>query len=169
MRQRLFQKQRAYTLLANRYAFLRYLMVSFLALAVDTAAYCALSITHLLPLPEAAAVGYLTGLVVSYFLIAGRVFQDGWLSAHKWWEFFLFGLSGFLGLALTYMTVRTYLLLIGEQLLPAKVAAVTVSFFGVYLFRKYIVFSPSGLKRRMVSAKPSHCPPGAANMPDERM
>lgn len=91
-------------------------------------------------LPLAATIGYLTGLILSYFLMANRVFVGGWLRNHKSQEIFLFLISGVLGAFLTYITVLLAVTLLNAGPNLAKFFAISTSFFGVYLFRKYIVF-----------------------------
>ena len=60
----------------------KYLIASAIALAVDYGSYRALTATRWIDLPTAAVAGYSVGLVVSYFLMAGRVFTDRWLRAN---------------------------------------------------------------------------------------
>ena len=116
------------------------LIASAIALAVDYGSYRALTATRWIDLPTAAVAGYSIGLVVSYFLMAGRVFTDCWLRDKKKFEVPLFLVSGLLGNLLTYLTVAIYVHLLGEQETPAKLAAIAVSFFSVFAFRKLIVF-----------------------------
>jgi putative flippase GtrA len=120
--------------------FLRYVLVSALALIVDYGCYWILASNQLLDLPKAAVVGYTVGLIIAYFLIADRVFQNGWLKDKKHIEAFLFLLSGLLGIILTYIVVKVVLLIFGERINLAKLIAVGVSFIGVYIFRKFYVF-----------------------------
>jgi len=88
----------------------------------------------------ASVFGYLFGMIVAYILIRDNVFNDGWLEDKKKLEFMLFLLSGLLGLALTYGSVRCVVYMIGERINLAKLVAVGVSFVGVYFFRKFVVF-----------------------------
>ena len=120
--------------------FIKYTLASALAFAVDYACYWFLVRNQLLDLPKAAVIGYITGLVVAYFLIATRVFKDGRLKDRKSIEAFLFLLSGLLGIMLTYLSVTVVVLIFGERINLAKFTAVGVSFIGVYLFRKLYVF-----------------------------
>jgi putative flippase GtrA len=80
---------------------------------------------------------------VAYFLIAGPVFKDGWLRKKKLFESGLFFVLGVLGVTLTFLTVYLYISAFGERLHSSKLIAIIVSFIGVYLFRKYIVFQQS--------------------------
>lgn len=120
--------------------FIKYSLASALALAVDYGCYIILATNKVLDLPQAAVAGYIAGLVVAYFLISNGVFQNGWLRDSKKIEAIFFLLSGILGIALTYLVVKVVVLIFGQRLNLAKVAAVTVSFIGVYFFRKKFVF-----------------------------
>jgi putative flippase GtrA len=124
----------------NAIEFRKYLFASAQALVVDYGCYWLLATNDLMSLPSAAVTGYSAGLVVAYFLIADKVFKDGWLNKSKKLEFLLFVASGLLGILLTYATVRTFILIIGERVNMAKLSAVVVSFVGVYIFRKLVVF-----------------------------
>jgi putative flippase GtrA len=124
----------------NAIEFSRYLFASAQALVVDYGCYWLLATNDLMSLPSAAVTGYSAGLVVAYFLIADKVFKDGWLNKRKKLEFMLFAASGLLGILLTYATVRAFVLIVGERVNMAKISAVVVSFAGVYIFRKLVVF-----------------------------
>ena len=123
--------------------FAKYVSASAAALLVDYGVYWLIARKELLTLPQAAVVGYLAGLVVAYFLISGRIFKEGWLKSKKIYELLLFVGSGLLGTAITYGTVKLYVLLIGSEINQAKFAAIVVSFFSVYCFRKWVVFRRS--------------------------
>jgi len=120
--------------------FTSYFLVSAIALCVDYASYYILAVNRLLDLPKASVVGYAIGLVVSYVLISGRVFTDGWLRNKKHYELILFFISGLFGIAITYLTVKLFVMVFGERIYLAKFTAVGVSFICVYLVRKYFVF-----------------------------
>ena len=120
--------------------FIKYVGASVIALFVDYGAYWLIAQRGWLTLPQAAVAGYLTGLVVAYFLIRARIFTNGWLKTRKVYEALLFLSSGLLGSLTTYATVKLYVLVVGQQMNAAKFAAVAVSFFTVYLYRKYVVF-----------------------------
>lgn len=117
-----------------------YFLSSTVALLVDYGSYRLLVGHHLLGLPQAAATGYAIGLIAAYFIITAKVFTDGWLRENRVAEALLFSLSGALGIALTFLTVTLYVSMIGEHVNSAKTVAVVVSFIGVYLFRKFVVF-----------------------------
>jgi putative flippase GtrA len=120
--------------------FIKYFAASAIALVVDYAVYWLLARSTTLSLPQAAVVGYLAGLVAAYFLISNHIFTDGWLQKRKAFEALLFASSGLFGTLITYVTVKLYTILIAEDLNGAKLSAIAVSFFSVYLYRRYIVF-----------------------------
>lgn len=115
-------------------------MVSVIALFVDYTTYWAISSNNILDLPLAAVAGYASGLLIAYGLMATQVFKNGWLREKKHAEFLMFLLSGALGMLLTYAVVWAVVESIGEKAVHAKTLAVGVSFIGVYLFRKWVVF-----------------------------
>jgi putative flippase GtrA len=120
--------------------FIKYVGASAVALLVDYGVYWFVARQDWLTLPQAAVTGYLAGLVVAYFLVSARIFKDGWLKHQKIYEMLLFLSSGLLGTVITYGTVKLYVLVVGEHLNQAKLAAIGISFFSVYVYRKYLVF-----------------------------
>ncbi len=120
--------------------FFKYLMVSVVALCVDYSTYWAIASRNILDLPLAAVLGYTSGLVIAYVLMTRNVFKDGWLQDKKHIEFLMFLISGGLGMLLTYGVVWLVVENIGDSPLIAKTLAVAVSFAGVYLFRKLVIF-----------------------------
>ena len=112
----------------NIYEFIKYTLVSGIALAVDYASYWILVFNRYLDLPKAAVIGYTIGLFVAYFSISKQVFKNGWLRERKRLEGFLFLLSGLFGITLTYIVVKVVVLFFGERINLAKI------------FRKFIVF-----------------------------
>lgn len=122
------------------FEFAKYFAASGAALLLDYAVYWLLANWGLLSLPNAAVIGYLAGLILAYFLIRGRIFKNGWLKDRKIFEMMLFGLSGLLGVVITYITVKAYVSLVGQEVNQAKIVAIGFSFFSVYLFRKFFVF-----------------------------
>lgn len=117
-----------------------YVVASALALAIDYSMYWFLASHAGVKLEVAAVAGYLTGLVAAYFMISRKVFADGWLREKRHAEALLFALSGLLGVSLTYITIYLYVQIVGEQMHGAKLVAVAVSFFSVFVFRKFAVF-----------------------------
>lgn len=120
--------------------FLLYAWASALALIVDYGCYWFLVASNILSLPQAAVAGYIVGLVLAYFLITRKVFRDGWLRGKRFYEALLFAISGLIGVILTYSTVKLYIAFFGEDVYVAKLLAVSISFSGVYFFRKFFVF-----------------------------
>lgn len=120
--------------------FIKYFLASAIALVVDYGTYWSLVKVKAMDLPTAAVAGYAVGLVVAYFLISQGVFTNGWLRERRKIEALLFALSGLLGIGLTYVSVALFVMLFGESVHGAKLVAVAISFAGVYLFRKTVVF-----------------------------
>ena len=120
--------------------FLKYLIASAIALLADYLIYFFIAKHTLLELGAASIFGYCSGLFVSYFFISKRVFIEGWLRKRRFLEIMLFGLSGLLGLILTYSSVTFYSIVINKNIHEAKFFAIPISFIGVYFFRKYFVF-----------------------------
>ena len=133
------------SILANRQLieFVKYVAASATALALDYLIYLAAVQYFSTGLPSAAALGYLGGLVLAYFVIGKGVFKNGWLKNKKTIEALLFLCSGLLGIAITYVTVTVFVSLFGPRLNEAKITAIICSFFSVYLFRKFCVFRKS--------------------------
>ena len=131
----------------SREQFVRYSLVSGVALVIDYLMYFIIINNRFLSLPIAAAVGYCTGLSIAYVLMKGRVFSGGWLSDNKGFEALLFGLSGILGVAITYISVLVYETYIGNSVIFSKILASLISFILVFLFRRFIVFR-SGISLR---------------------
>ena len=120
--------------------FTKYFAASAIALLADYATYWLVAQSHFVELANAAVIGYITGLVIAYYLISGRVFEDGWLKERRISEAILFAVSGALGIALTYGSVVLYISMLGKSIHGAKIFAIVISFVCVYLFRKWIVF-----------------------------
>lgn len=120
--------------------FVGYVIASAVSLLVDYIVYFAIVNKHIFSLSVSADIGYLSGLVVAYYLLSGKVFKGGWMRNKKIQEVGLFAVSGIFGMLITYITVTVYVNLIGHQIIGAKNAAVIVSFISVYIFRKKIVF-----------------------------
>jgi putative flippase GtrA len=127
------------------FEFAKYFAASGAALLLDYGVYWLLANSGWLSLPNAAVIGYLAGLILAYFLIGGRIFKNGWLRDRKIFEMMLFGLSGLLGVVITYITVKTYVSLVGQEVNQAKLVAIGFSFISVYLFRKFFVFKPKNI------------------------
>lgn len=122
--------------------FVKYFLASLVALFIDYAVYWLLATESSLGLPTSAVIGYGSGLIVAYVLMVNKVFKNGWLGDRKRIEFLMFLASGLLGMLLTYSSVSIAIVIIGQKPTLSKACAVTVSFIGVYLFRKLVVFRP---------------------------
>ncbi len=125
--------------LLNRFSITRYLLASVISLAFDVALFMVLVEFAMTP-GWASAAGYTAGIVVhwlisSSFVFPGKTKQGAALQLQR---------VGFLstaifGLAITVGMV-SWLTELGAMPVIAKGAAVFVSFFAVYLTRKYGVF-----------------------------
>jgi putative flippase GtrA len=120
--------------------FVKYLLASSIALMVDYGCYWILCYYRVFAFPLNSAIGYGAGLVVAYFLVANKIFNNGWLKEYKKYEALLFILSGALGLVITYSVVFLCNQIFGENIHYSKMASIIASFFSVYFFRKHIVF-----------------------------
>ncbi len=121
--------------------FIKYFAVSLTALSIDYSTYIILINYKNIEIAEAAVIGYFVGFIFSYFLFSKVVFNVSNVNlTEKVKQIFLYLLSGFLGLAMTYVITSLSVLLIGNNIHMAKIIAVIISFIVVYLFRKYIVF-----------------------------
>lgn len=118
--------------------FIKYTGASAIALLVDYGSYLVL-LSLTLHSPEVlATISYLLGLGVAYVLMKHLVFNfKNQLSIKA--ERFRFLISGLIGSITTYLTTK-----ISMWVYPypeiAKLVAVGVSFFVVYLYRKVYVF-----------------------------
>jgi len=130
------------TLVQGALQFAKYTAASALALSLDYTVYWSLVKQLGFEISTAASVGYLCGLAVTYGLMSRKVFSPGWLSGRRTVEAVLFALSGLLGLCLTFATALLVDRWLGAGLHQAKLAAIFVSFFSVYLFRRFVVFRP---------------------------
>jgi putative flippase GtrA len=128
--------------------FIKYTLASSLSLLVDYVTYILILHYSETALPTAAAAGYSTGIISSYFLISRKVFKNGWLKERRNTEFALFLVSVALGIGLTYTASAIVVMLLGNMINVAKLTAVVVSFIGVYMFRKHVVFQE---KRNMIT------------------
>ncbi|MEE9433263.1 MAG: GtrA family protein [Sphingorhabdus sp.] len=123
----------------NRFSITRYLLASVVSLAFDVALFMVLVALALAP-SWASGAGYSAGILVHWFISSSFVFpgkakSGGALQMQR---------LGFIGTALLGLGITVAIVgwLTGMGTLPviAKGAAVFVSFFAVYLARKYGVF-----------------------------
>ena len=128
---------------AGRIAFLRkffgYTGVSALALCLDFGIYSWL-IHGGMNTVLAAAIGYLSGLAVSYIFTRSMVFKSQRVGKAAAGEALGFAMTGIVGLAITsgVVAVCTQLLHLGPSV--ARLAAVGFSFTTVFLMRSQLVF-----------------------------
>lgn len=123
----------------NRFSITRYLLASIVSLAFDVALFMTL-VAFLVDPGWASAAGYSAGIVVhwlisSSFVFPGKTRAGGALQLQR------LGFIGtaVLGLGIT-VSIVSWLTDLGTLPVIAKGAAVVVSFFAVYLTRKYGVF-----------------------------
>ncbi|MEO9599854.1 GtrA family protein [Parasphingorhabdus sp.] len=123
----------------NRFAITRYLLASVMSLAFDVALFMIL-VAFLFDPAWASAAGYSAGIVVHWFISSNFVFpgklRDGTALQLQRFGFIC---TAILGLGIT-VTIVSGLVAAGILPVVAKGAAVVVSFFAVYLTRKYGVF-----------------------------
>lgn len=123
----------------NRFSFTRYLLASVVSLAFDVALFMVL-VAFLVDPGWASAAGYSAGIVVHWLISSSFVFpgktRDG-AALHL--QRLGFISTAVLGLGIT-VSIVSGLTSAGVLPMMAKAAAVGVSFFAVYLTRKYGVF-----------------------------
>lgn len=118
----------------------RYTVVSAMALGLDFAVYMML-VEFGWRASLAGALGYVHGLLL-HFALSTRIVFDSAASQKSQMRLFVeFAASGLVGLALTafVIAVATEILHLGA--LPAKGAAVVLSFLAVFLLRRSVVFA----------------------------
>ena len=123
----------------QRFTVTRYLAASLIALGFDISVFAALVAFGNDP-TIASAIGYCAGIVVHWlisiqFVFVGKTRSGGDLLLQR----VLFAGSAFVGLAITVTTVEL-LGRAGIDPVPAKIAAIAISFFAVYVMRKWGVF-----------------------------
>ena len=123
--------------------FIRYFLFSAIALVIDYSTYWLLFTNNIFSQPNAATLGYLIGLFISYLFMTNFVFSNGWLRKKVFLQGLLFLLTGFIGAGLTYVCVLLFSFEQFESIHLGKIIAVGVSFVVVFLLRKYGVFKIS--------------------------
>ena len=119
---------------------LRYLAVSAVALAVDTAALLlAANFVHYL---WAATFGFLLGAATSYLLSVRWVFRHRRLAAFPRTEFAAFAAVGVAGLGLNNLAIYAAVEHAGLGLLAAKAVAAMLTFSFNFGLRKWGLFRP---------------------------
>lgn len=119
---------------------LRYLAVSGVALAVDTAGLLlAANFVHYL---WAATFGFVLGVATSYLLAVRWVFRHRRLAAFPKTEFAAFAAVGVAGLGLNNLAIYVAVEQAGLGLLAAKAVAATLTFSLNFGLRKWGLFRP---------------------------
>jgi putative flippase GtrA len=120
--------------------FIKYLIVSCALVIIDYSAYRGIFATQVFSKASSGTISYLIGLFISYFILKKYVFVGKIIKKKTHNEFLLFLVSGILGAGITYTTIRLYEAIVTSNGHLAKILAMGVSFFIVYLFRKLLVF-----------------------------
>jgi hypothetical protein len=123
--------------------FFKYFLVSLICLAIDFSCYLFLFYVLNIDLDISATIGYVAGLIISYFLLTKYVFSSVSRKSLKFLlrRVFLFLISGTVGAISTYSVVNIVVVIFGNNVYLAKAMAVMSSFLIVFLFRKFIVFT----------------------------
>ncbi len=124
--------------------YLRYLVVSIGALAVDLALFLAL-LQLAIPSMAASAIGYTAGIIVHWLLSSRKVFGDRVSdkgTAERMQQKAMFATSAVLGLGMTTAIVGAGDAL-GFDPRIAKIVAIGVSFQLTYMLRNVIIFRPA--------------------------
>lgn len=123
------------------FEFVRYAMTSGVALAIDLSTFFfLLRVLDVNPY-AAAAIGFLSGLVIAYLLSTKWVFNYRRMAQQSGKEF-----SVFVGIGLGGLLITQGVLWVGIEKLSlsaeaSKIAAVGISFAFNYIMRKVILFS----------------------------
>ena len=120
--------------------FIKYLTVSCLAIAVDFSVYRGLFAAKIFSRAMSGTISYLIGLFFAYFLLKEYVFKSNIKNKIIYKEIYLYSISGLIGSGITYTSIRLYEDIVSADSHSAKIAAMGLSFFIVFLFRKIIVF-----------------------------
>lgn len=123
--------------------FFKYFFVSLICLAIDFSSYLFLFYVLNIDLDISATIGYVAGLIISYFLLTKYVFSSVSRKSLKFLlrRVFLFLISGTVGAISTFSVVNIIVVIFGNNVYLAKAMAVMSSFLIVFLFRKFIVFT----------------------------
>jgi len=126
-----------------RWQFFKYFLVSLICLSIDFSFYLFLFYILNIDLDISATIGYVAGLIISYFLLTKYVFSSVNRKSLKFLlrRVFLFLISGTVGAISTYSVVNIVVVIFGNNVYLAKAMAVISSFLIVFLFRKFIVFT----------------------------
>lgn len=123
----------------NRFSITRYLLASIVSLAFDVALFMVL-VTLMMEASIASILGYSAGIVVHWLISSSFVFPGKKRGgAALQFQRLGFVATALLGLAITFGIVK-WMTALGFVPLAAKGAAIFVSFFAVYLTRRFGVF-----------------------------
>lgn len=118
------------------YKISKYTLISLIALLLDGALYfVGVNFINVYP-PILASISYSVGLILAYFLLLRFVYSK----ANNLRTFFLFLLSGVLGIFSTFLSSFIFLKFIYHDVYLAKICAVLFSYVVVFIYREYIVF-----------------------------
>jgi putative flippase GtrA len=120
--------------------FAKYFIVSFTALVFDFLCYLFLVQTTTFSFSKDAVVSYVFGLLISYVLLIKFVFPNSWLMQRRHFEIMLFCISGILGSLVTFCASKLSLFILEGRYIISKIAAASLSFVVVYIFRTFVVF-----------------------------
>jgi putative flippase GtrA len=120
--------------------FFKYFLVSLICLAIDFSCYLFLFYVLNIYLDISATIGYVVGLIISYFLLTKYVFNSISKKSLKFQlrRIFLFLISGTVGAISTYSVVNIVVVIFGNDIYLAKAMAAVSSFIIVFLFRKFL-------------------------------
>jgi putative flippase GtrA len=118
----------------------RYFSASVIALAIDVAVYAAFCVANVNAL-LAGTVGYAVGMLAHYILSTAFVFDVEFSRKSASRRLTEFAITGLLGLILTAAIIGCLTNHFAAPAMIAKAAAVVVSFFAVFLLRRWIVFA----------------------------
>jgi putative flippase GtrA len=128
----------------------RYSIASVVALAIDIAVYVALCSLAVNPL-VAGVVGYAVGMVAHYAMSTSFVFAVINTKKSGFRRLAEFAVSGLVGLGITGAVIATLTQSFAVSAIPAKIAAVIISFLAVFLMRRWIVFASRADEKNMTS------------------
>ena len=117
----------------------RYLIVSGVSLAVDTGVLTGLTeLAHIHYLISAIA-GYMTGLVVNYFLSRLWVFHSSKLES-KTAEFLIFAAIGLVGMGVNELILWAWVSLLGLHYVFGRMVSAVIGYTWKYVARKWLLF-----------------------------
>jgi putative flippase GtrA len=117
----------------------RYLIVSGVSLAVDTGILTALTELGGVNYLVSAVVGYLTGLVVNYFLSRIWVFHSSKLES-KTAEFLIFAAIGLVGMGINELILWVWVSFLGLHYIYGRMVSAVIGYTWKYVARKWLLF-----------------------------